>query len=375
MNLTDLLNYFGGGFLHTIVPFLFVLTIIVFFHELGHYLVGRWCGVRVSTFSIGFGPELIGWNDRSGTRWRIALLPLGVFVRFFGDADAASTPDHEAAAEFSAEERAVSFIFQPVWKRFLIVLAGPLASILLGVLIFSSNAYLNGRVVLIPKVASVVPESAAAEAGFETGDIIISVDGTEVESFVDVQRIVGMYAGSPLTFMVKRDGALLPLTATPKLQLRESMVGTRRMGVLGIAAARDESTLVVKQETLLGAVGFGFRQSWSVIESSGTFLTGLVSGRASPDQLSGPVGIAKMSGEVAKLGFGALIGFAGLLSVSIGFLNLLPIPMLDGGHLVLFAIEAVRKRALDQKVTEIIFRVGLALILCLTLFSLYIDLR
>ena len=224
-------------------------------------------------------------------------------------------------------------------------------------------------------MASVVPESAAAEAGFETGDIIISVDGTEVESFVDVQRIVGMYAGSPLTFMVKRDGALLPLTATPKLQLRESMVGTRRMGVLGIAAARDESTLVVKQETLLGAVGFGFRQSWSVIESSGTFLTGLVSGRASPDQLSGPVGIAKMSGEVAKLGFGALIGFAGLLSVSIGFLNLLPIPMLDGGHLVLFAIEAVRKRALDQKVTEIIFRVGLALILCLTLFSLYIDLR
>ena len=375
MNLNGLLNYWVDGLLNTIAPFLFVLTIIVFFHELGHYLVGRWCGVRVSTFSIGFGPELIGWNDRSGTRWRIALLPLGGFVRFFGDSDAASTPDYAGAAEFSPEERAVSFIFQPVWKRFLIVLAGPVASILLGVVIFSTNAYLNGRVVLIPKVASVVPESAAAEAGFQIGDIIVSVDGADVESFVDVQRIVGMYAGVPLKFLVKRDDALHTLVATPKMQLKESMVGTRRMGVLGIAAARDSSTLMVKQETALGAIAFGFRQSWNVIESSGNFLVGLVSGRASSDQLSGPVGIAKMSGEVAKLGLGALIGFAGLLSLSIGLLNLMPVPLLDGGHLVLYIIEIIRKRALNQNVTEIIFRVGLALILCLTLFALYVDLR
>ena len=303
------------------------------------------------------------------------MLPLGGFVRFFGDSDAASTPDYAGVAEFSPEERAVSFIFQPVWKRFLIVLAGPVASILLGVVIFSTNAYLNGRVVLIPKVASVVPESAAAEAGFQIGDIIVSVDGADVESFVDVQRIVGMYAGVPLKFLVKRDDALQTLVATPKMQLKESMVGTRRMGVLGIAAARDSSTLMVKQETALGAIAFGFRQSWNVIESSGNFLVGLVSGRASSDQLSGPVGIAKMSGEVAKLGLGALIGFAGLLSVSIGLLNLMPVPLLDGGHLVLYIIEIIRKRALNQNVTEIIFRVGLALILCLTLFSLYVDLR
>ena len=241
--------------------------------------------------------------------------------------------------------------------------------------IFSTNAYLNGRVVLIPKVASVVPESAAAEAGFQIGDIIVSVDGADVESFVDVQRIVGMYAGVPLKFLVKRDDALQTLVATPKMQLKESMVGTRRMGVLGIAAARDSSTLMVKQETALGAIAFGFRQSWNVIESSGNFLVGLVSGRASSDQLSGPVGIAKMSGEVAKLGLGALIGFAGLLSVSIGLLNLMPVPLLDGGHRVLYIIEIIRKRALNQNVTEIIFRVGLALILCLTLFSLYVDLR
>ncbi len=375
MNITDIPSYLAGGFINTIVPFLFVLTIIVFFHELGHYLVGRWCGVRVTTFSIGFGPELIGWNDRSGTRWRIALLPLGGFVRFFGDVDPASTPDYDTAEALSPEERAVSFVFQPVWKRFLIVLAGPLASILLGIVIFSTSAYLYGRVVLIPKVASVVADSAAAEAGFKVGDIILSVEGTEVESFIDLQRIVGMYAGVPLKFVINRDGAEIPLVATPKMQLRESIAGNRRMGVLGIAAARDATTLIMKQETVLGAMAFGLRQTWNVIESSGDFLSGLISGRASTDQLSGPVGIAKMSGEVAKLGLNALIGFAGMISVSIGLLNLMPIPLLDGGHLVLYAIEAVRNRALNQKVTEVIFKIGLAIIACLTLFSLYLDLR
>jgi regulator of sigma E protease len=240
---------------------------------------------------------------------------------------------------------------------------------------FSSNAYLFGRVVLIPKVASVVAESAAAEAGFQVGDIILSVDGNRVESFIDLQRIVGMYAGVPLKFQVKRDGAEVALVATPKMQLRDSIAGSRRMGVLGIAAARDASTLIMKQETVLGAIAFGLRQTWNVIESSGDFLAGLFSGRASTDQLSGPVGIAKMSGEVAKLGLNALIGFAGMISVSIGLLNLMPIPLLDGGHLVLYAIEAVRNRALNQKVTEFIFKVGLAIIACLTLFSLYLDLH
>ena len=375
MTLSELLGYLAGGFVNTIIPFLFVITVIVFFHELGHFLVGRWCGVRVSTFSIGFGPELLGWNDQTGTRWRIALLPLGGFVRFFGDADAASQPDYEAAETMTAEERAVSFVFQPVWKRFLIVLAGPVASILLGIVIFSSNAYLFGRYILIPKVASVMPDSAAADAGFKMGDVILSVDGVRVESFMDVQRIVGVHAGVALPFLVERDGNDIELTATPRLQIRESIVGQRRMGVLGIAAAHDETTVQLKNETLFGAIGFGFSQSWEVIASSGDFIAGLFSGRASPDQLSGPIGIAKMSGEVAKSGIGALIGFAGLISVSIGLLNLMPIPLLDGGHLVFYAIEAVRRQALDQRITEFVFRIGMLLILCLTLYSLYIDLR
>ena len=375
MSLFELPGFLAGGFIHTMIPFLFVITLIVFFHELGHFLVGRWCGVRVSTFSIGFGPELFGWNDKQGTRWRVALLPLGGYVRFFGDADAASTPDHGTMAVMTPADKAVSFFFQPVWKRFLIVLAGPVASILLGIVIFSSNAYLFGRLVLIPKVASIMADSAAAEAGFKVGDIILSVDGRQVESFMEVQRLVGIHAGSPLSFQVDRDGSEVSLTATPRLQMRESIAGQRRMGVLGIAATHDETTLIVKQETLFSAIGFGVAQSWDVIASSGDFISGLFSGRASPDQLSGPIGIAKMSGEVAKAGLSALIGFAGLISVSIGFLNLMPIPMLDGGHLVLFIIEAVRRRALDQRATEILFRVGLGLLLCLTLFSLYVDLR
>jgi regulator of sigma E protease len=218
-------------------------------------------------------------------------------------------------------------------------------------------------------------DSAAAEAGFKIGDVIRSVDGQPVESFIDVQRIVGVHAGTALNFRVDREGSEISLTATPRSQMRDSIAGQRRMGVLGIAAARDEASLVIKHEGLFGSISFGFAQSWEVLSSSGDFIAGLFSGRASPDQLSGPIGIAKMSGEVAKAGLSALIGFAGLISVSIGFLNLMPVPMLDGGHLVLFIIEAARRRALDQRVTEIIFRVGLGLLLCLTLFSLYVDLR
>ena len=175
----------GSGFLTYVIPFLFVLTVVVFFHELGHFLVGRWCGVKVEAFSIGFGPEILGWTDQAGTRWRIALLPLGGYVRFLGDANAASAPDLEKVAALSASERAVSFPAQPVWKRFLIVLAGPVASLLLAVFIFAGSAYLSGRYILLPQIASVASGSAAEEAGFQAGDLVLSVDGEPIESFTD----------------------------------------------------------------------------------------------------------------------------------------------------------------------------------------------
>jgi len=374
MPLSEVPFMIGGGFLAYVIPFLFVLTLVVFFHELGHFLVGRWCGVKIEAFSIGFGPEILGWTDRTGTRWRIALLPLGGYVRFLGDANAASAPDLETVAAMPASERAVSFPAQPVWKRFLIVLAGPVASLLLAVVIFAGSAYFSGRYILLPKIASVAPGSAAEEAGFQSGDLVLSVDGEKIESFTDLQRIVSIRPSETLTIVIDRAGSQLELKAVPRLQERDSFVGKKRVGVLGLTATRDETTLIFKDETLIGAVQFGLSETVNVVSGSLTYLKNIVIGRAPPDQLSGPVGIARMSGEAAKLGFMALIGMAGLISASIGFLNLLPIPLLDCGHLVLYVIEALRGRPLEARTVETAFRIGLAFIVALTLFTLFLDL-
>jgi regulator of sigma E protease len=374
MPISEIPMMIGGGFLAYIIPFLFVLTLVVFFHELGHFLVGRWCGVKVEAFSIGFGPEILGWTDRSGTRWRIALLPLGGYVRFLGDANAASAPDLETVAAMPVSDRVLSFPAQPVWKRFLIVLAGPAASLLLAVVIFAGSAYLSGRYILLPKIASVAPGSAAEEAGFQSGDLVLSVDGETIESFTDLQRIVSIRPGEILNIVIDRSGSKMELKAVPRLQERDSFVGKKRVGVLGLSATRDETTLFFKEETLAGAVQFGMVETVNVVSGSLTYLKNIVIGRAPPDQLSGPVGIARMSGEAAKLGFMALIGMAGLISASIGFLNLLPIPLLDGGHLVLYVIEALRGRPLEAKTVETAFRIGLAFIVALTLFTLFLDL-
>lgn len=374
MPISEIPMMIGGGLLAYIIPFLFVLTLVVFFHELGHFLVGRWCRVKVEAFSIGFGPEILGWTDRSGTRWRIALLPLGGYVRFLGDANAASAPDLETVAAMPVSDRVLSFPAQPVWKRFLIVLAGPVASLLLAVVIFAGSAYLSGRYILLPKIASVAPGSAAEEAGFQSGDLVLSVDGETIESFTDLQRIVSIRPGEILNIVIDRSGSKMELKAVPRLQERDSFVGKKRVGVLGLSATRDETTLIFKEETLAGAVQFGMVETVNVVSGSLTYLKNIVIGRAPPDQLSGPVGIARMSGEAAKLGFMALIGMAGLISASIGFLNLLPIPLLDGGHLVLYVIEALRGRPLEAKTVETAFRIGLAFIVALTLFTLFLDL-
>jgi regulator of sigma E protease len=373
MSVSELPVLIGGGFVTYVIPFLFVLTLVVFFHELGHFLVGRWCGVKVEAFSIGFGPELLGWTDRSGTRWRIALLPLGGYVRFLGDLNAASAPDLEGVSQLTASERAVSFPAQPVWKRFLIVLAGPVASLLLAIIIFAGSAYTSGRYILLPKIASVAPGSAAEEAGFKTGDLVLSVDGETIESFTDLQRIVTIRPGVSLQIKVEREGTVLDLKAVPRLEERDSFVGKKRVGVLGLSASRDATTLVYKDETLAGAVQFGVIETVNVVSGSLTYLKNIIVGRAPPDQLSGPVGIARMSGEAAKLGFLALLSMAGLISASIGFLNLMPIPLLDGGHLVLYVIEAVRGRPLAANTIETAFRIGLAFIVALTLFTLFLD--
>lgn len=366
-------GFLGGGIIGSVIPFLFVLTLIVFFHELGHYLVGRWCKVRISTFSIGFGPEIWGFDDRLGTRWRVAAIPLGGYVKFFGDLDASSAPDQDALVAMSDADKKVSFPHQPLWKRAVIVAAGPIASFILGWLIFSGTNYLYGRVVLEPRVAIVEVGSPAEKAGFQAGDLILSVDGEQIEGFFDLQKIVAVNVDIPLVITVNRKGELVDLTAVPGLAERPSAMGPQKIGYLGLTADRSLNSVKRQFDGLLNSAYWGGKQVYDILAMTLTYLERLFAGKASVDQLSGPIGIAKMSGEAAKVSFSALLALAGLLSVSVGFLNLLPIPMLDGGHLAIYAIEAVRGRAPSPRFLDHAFRIGFAIVIAFSLWTVFLD--
>jgi regulator of sigma E protease len=355
-----------------IVPFIFVLSLVVFIHELGHFLVGRWCGVKVDAFSLGFGPELFSFTDRKGTRWRIAALPLGGYVKFHGDANGASMTDDEAAETMSAAERSVTFFGQPVAKRAAIVAAGPIANFLLAIVIFAGTFYVYGRAVLLPRIDQVQAGSPAEIAGFKPGDMVISIGGKPVESFNDLQRIVSTSDGA-LSFRVERAGRELDLVATPRRTEINTPFGKTRAGVLGISANGANENWSHKDFGLIESAWLGVHETWFVVERTGSYLAGLVLGRESADQLSGPIRIAEVSGEMAKIGFAALLNLAAILSISVGLLNLMPVPLLDGGHLLYYAFEAVRGRALNQKVQEFGFRVGMTLVGALMVFATYND--
>lgn len=355
-----------------LVPFVFVLSVVVFFHELGHFLVGRWCGVKVDAFSLGFGPELFAFTDSKGTRWRLAALPLGGYVKFHGDANGASMTDDEAADKMSAAERSVTFFGQPVRKRAAIVAAGPIANLILAVVIFAGAFYVYGRGVLLPRIDAVQAGSAAEIAGFKPGDLVLSIGGAQVESFNDLQRAVSI-ADGPLNFRVERGGRELDISATPRRTEINTPFGKTRTGVLGISASGAPENWSHKSYGLIESVELGFSETWFVIERTGAYVAGLFAGSESTDQLSGPIRIAEVSGEMAKIGFSALLNLAAILSISIGILNLLPVPLLDGGHLMYYAYEAVRGRALNQKVQEFGFRIGMTLVGALMIFATYND--
>lgn len=355
-----------------LVPFIFVLSIVVFFHELGHFLVGRWCGVKVDAFSLGFGPELFAFTDRKGTRWRLAALPLGGYVKFHGDANGASMTDDEAAESMSASERSVTFFGQPVHKRAAIVAAGPIANLLLAVVIFAGTFYVYGRGVLLPRIDTVQVGSPAEIAGFKPGDLVVSVEGKAIESFNDLQRVVSTAEGA-LTFRVERAGREFDLVATPRRTEITTPFGKTRTAVLGISANGSPANWSHKSYTVTESVELGFSETWFVIERTGAYLGGLFTGHESTEQLSGPIRIAEVSGEMAKIGFSALMNLAAILSISIGLLNLMPVPLLDGGHLLYYAYEAVRGRALNQRVQEFGFRIGMTLVGALMIFATYND--
>jgi regulator of sigma E protease len=358
-----------------VLPFLFVLTIIVFFHELGHFLVARWCGIKVLTFSVGFGPELVGFTDRHGTRWKVSAIPLGGYVKFFGDENAASVPDPDAIAAMNPDERKVSFFHQSVGVRAAVVAAGPIANFILAIVIFATIFALHGREDIAPRVGLVLPDSAAEAAGFKPGDLVLSINGSAIESFEDMQQIVSVNADVPLDVVVERGGAKLDLRATPKLTPEKDRFGNvYRRGLLGIKPpeASLKDVRIIKYGPI-GALQAATKQTWFVVDQTFRYLGRLALGRASTDQLGGPLRIAKMSGEAASLGFPTLMNWAGLISVSIGLLNLFPIPLLDGGHLLFFGIEAARGRPLSDRVQEVGFRIGLALIIMLMIFTVWND--
>jgi regulator of sigma E protease len=367
-------NALSHGLIGYVVPFLFVLTIVVFFHELGHFLVARWAGVRVLTFSLGFGPELVGFYDRHGTRWKISAIPLGGYVKFFGDDTEASTPSAETLATMSDEERKGSFHHKKVGPRAAIVAAGPVANFILAALIFAAMALYYGKPSSIARVDVIQPDSVAASAGFKVGDVVVSIDGSAIDSFNDMKRIVSTHGGSPLVFRLKRDGEIVTLTATPALKETKDLFGNKhREGIFGIQYTAKPGEASTEPVGLLEALKIGVEQVWYIISTTLRFVASLFVGAGNSGDVGGVLRIAQLSGQAASLGFQFLLQWCAAISVSIGLLNLFPIPLLDGGHLLFYVVEAVRGRPLSERAQEMGFRIGLGLVLMLMVFATYND--
>lgn len=350
--------------------FLLLITPIVFFHELGHFLVARVFGVKIETFSIGFGREIFGWTDGYGTRWKISILPLGGYVRFLGDADAVGTPDREALSKLSDKERAKSFLMKPVYQRALIAAAGPITNFVLAVVIFSVLFATAGRLVVPARVDVVLPHSAAAAAGIRSGDRIVAVDGETVASYEDLTQILLNDGGRTIAVTLDRNGKSLTVDATPKLtQVTDRFGNKYRIGRLGIET-RGGATQV--RYGPIGAVKAACEEVGSIVRLTFKSRNQLFAGNTS--QLSGVIGIAKLSGQVASESLLDLVGLAALISVSIGLVNLFPIPPLDGGYLLYYACEAVLGRPLGERAQDVGFRIGLAVVFGLMILATWNDL-
>lgn len=358
------------GGLGYIVPFLIVLTALVFVHELGHYLVARWNHVRIEVFSIGFGPEIFGWNDRAGTRWKFSLIPLGGYVKMFGDADPASMPSSDLPA-MTAEEREVSFHHKRLPQRAAVVSAGPIANFIFAIVILGALFATAGQPFTPAQVGSVQPGSAAEAGGVQAGDTFVAIDGQAIERFEDVQRLVRLNAGMPMKLVLKRGEREVNLSVTPKVTTFTDRFGnTHQLGLLGI----EHSGVEYVRRDPITAIWRAGTETMNITTGTLVAVGQMIIGARAADDIGGPLRIAQMSGEVAQGGVVALLWFMAVLSINLGLINLFPIPVLDGGHLLFYAAEAIRGKPLGHRAQEYGFRLGLALVLTLMVFATWNDL-
>ncbi|HIJ64251.1 MAG TPA: RIP metalloprotease RseP [Rhodospirillaceae bacterium] len=363
--------HFLIGIWDYVIVFLVILTVVVFVHELGHFLVARWMGVRVEVFSIGFGPEIWGRTAKSGTRWKIGSLPFGGYVKMFGDADAASQPDHQR--QFTAEEAKVAFPAKKVHQRAAIVAAGPIANFLFGIIALAVMFMIYGEPKTAPVIGQVQADSAAAEAGLQVGDRIVAAQGQEIGRFQDLQRIVRLTVGEPVTLVVTRDGQSVTIVAQPRVtEIKDPFGNVHKTPVLGIVA--DSGATEVISHGPVSAVGAAVRETAEMVSTTLTGLGQMLAGTRQTDELGGPLRIAKGAGQAAKLGVSSVVFYTILLSINLGLINLFPVPMLDGGHLLFYAVEALKGSPLGAKAQEYGFRVGLILVFALMLLATRNDL-
>jgi regulator of sigma E protease len=390
--------HYGALILMSLIPFMAVLGLVVTIHELGHFLAAKACGVAVDRFSIGFGRALVSWRDRAGVEWRIGWIPLGGYVRFAGDENAASVPDAEDLAALRQEVLARDgpaalrsyFHFKPLWQRAIVVAAGPFANFVLSTFLFAVLLMAVGERTLPARVESLAAGMPAAKAGFMVGDLIKRADNETIDSFETLQQYVQIRAGAPIRFEVERDGRDIALTVTPVLRDADNGLGSKqKAGQIGISPAQRLSDVRYRRYNPIEALDAGAARTWDVVKTTVFVIGRLLRGQLPAEQLSGPLGIAQMSGAVVHAGaagapnlamaaLGGLINLltlAALLSVSIGFMNLLPVPVLDGGHLLFYAYEAAARRPLGARVQAAGYRVGLALLLGLMLFATWNDLQ
>jgi regulator of sigma E protease len=381
-----------------IIPFLLVLTLVVTVHELGHFLAAKSFGVAIDRFSIGFGRPIAQWRDRSGVEWRIGWMPLGGYVRFAGDENAASVPDQNDLQSLRSEiERREGreglnryFHFKPLWQRAIVVAAGPFANFGLAIALFAFLLMTVGEQVMPPRIDAVLPGSPAAAAGFQKGDLVVEANGRRLDNYLDLQQLVALRSNAPTTFVVERGGREVEITATPERRtVTGRLGGEQRIGVLGLLGPQRATDLTVRRYGPIGALEGGVKRTWRVLDTTVYYLGRLIGGKENADQLGGPLRIAQASGQVAQVGAQgavgvgqvllgsavALLGLAAVLSVGIGFMNLLPVPVLDGGHLLFYAYEAVARRPLAAGIQAAGYRVGLALLVGLMLFATWNDLQ